>query len=166
MLTTLSLSKSSQQDYQYTALDEYSRLRHAQIYSENTPRQAREFLAEALDFFQHHHVRVAQVPTDYGTKFTYAIFPHVKKKSTPSNAACGRPASATSSPRSSRRSLRLLWRRRLGQPHLQGKVERSHRIDDDEFYRVYPFADRDQRRHGLQLYLDYYNTCRPHGSLN
>ena len=22
------------------------------------------------------------------------------------------------------------------------------------------------RRHGFPLYLDYYNTCRPHGSLN
>jgi len=141
-----------QQDYQYTALDEYSRLRYARIYSENTPRQAREFLGEALDFFQHHHIRVAQVQTDHGTEFTYAMFPHVHKE------------------HPFERHLRQAGIRHkltpIGQPHLQGKVERSHRIDDDEFYHVYSFADRDQRRLGFQLYLDYYNTCRAHGSLN
>jgi len=54
-------------------------------------------------------------------------------------------------------------------PRLNGKVERSHRIDSEEFYRLLEgqviddvglFNDR------LQQWEDYYNYDRPHGALN
>ncbi|MEN2739547.1 integrase core domain-containing protein [Microbacterium sp. X-17] len=53
-------------------------------------------------------------------------------------------------------------------PRLNGKVERSHRIDAEEFYRLLEgqvmddvnlFNDR------LQQWEDYYNYDRPHGAL-
>jgi len=53
-------------------------------------------------------------------------------------------------------------------PRLNGKVERSHRIDSEEFYRLlegqviddtHLFTDK------LQEWEDYYNYHRPHGAL-
>ena len=55
-------------------------------------------------------------------------------------------------------------------PHLNGKVERSHRVDDQEFYQL---LDRDGISDDIQLFNgklreweDYYNYDRPHGALN
>ncbi|GAA3127997.1 hypothetical protein GCM10020255_000760 [Rhodococcus baikonurensis] len=54
-------------------------------------------------------------------------------------------------------------------PRLNGKVERSHRIDSDEFYRLLEgeviddtklFAER------LQQWEGHYNYDRPHGALS
>ena len=54
-------------------------------------------------------------------------------------------------------------------PRLNGKVERSHRIDQDEFYRMLEgvviddtalFNDR------LQEWETFYNLHRPHGGLD
>jgi transposase InsO family protein len=55
-------------------------------------------------------------------------------------------------------------------PHLNGKVERSHRVDDQEFYQlldqdgisddIYLFNEK------LREWEDYYNYHRPHGGLD
>jgi transposase InsO family protein len=55
-------------------------------------------------------------------------------------------------------------------PHLNGKVERSHRVDDQEFYQlldkggitddIHLFNER------LREWEDYYNYHRPHGALD
>jgi transposase InsO family protein len=54
-------------------------------------------------------------------------------------------------------------------PHLNGKVERSHRVDDQEFYQL---LDKDGITDNIQLaneklreWEDYYNYHRPHGAL-
>ncbi len=54
-------------------------------------------------------------------------------------------------------------------PHLNGKVERSHRVDDQEFYQP---LDRDGVSDDIHLLNqklreseDYYNYHRPHGAL-
>ena len=54
-------------------------------------------------------------------------------------------------------------------PHLNGKVERSHRLDDQEFYQL---IDRDGISDDIHLFNqklreweDYYNYHRPHGAL-
>jgi len=55
-------------------------------------------------------------------------------------------------------------------PHLNGKVERSHRIDDQEFYQL---LDKDGITDDIHLFNeklreweDYYNYHRPHGALD
>ena len=55
-------------------------------------------------------------------------------------------------------------------PHLNGKVERSHRVDDQEFYQL---LDRDGITDDIRLFNaklreweDYYNYHRPHGALD
>jgi len=140
------------QEYQYTAIDEYSRLRVARIYAEISPRQSKAFLAEALDFFTRHRTRVEQVQTDHGTEFTYAALPHVK---------CEHPFE-----RELRKAGIAHKLTPIGKPHLQGKVERSHRIDDDEFHKLRFFRTSEERKRSFYAYITSYNHRRAHGSLN
>jgi transposase InsO family protein len=54
-------------------------------------------------------------------------------------------------------------------PRLNGKVERSHRIDAEEFYRLLDAVVIDDAKafNGkLQEWEDYYNYHRPHGALD
>ena len=54
-------------------------------------------------------------------------------------------------------------------PRLNGKVERSHRIDDEEFYRLLDgvvIDDAQVFNQKLQEWEDFYNFNRPHGGLD
>ena len=55
-------------------------------------------------------------------------------------------------------------------PHLNGKVERSHRIDDQEFYQLLDQHGVTDDIHlfneKLREWEDYYNYHRPHGALD
>ena len=58
---------------------------------------------------------------------------------------------------------------RPASPHLNGKVERSHRIDNEEFYRMLKgvvIDDTELFNDRLQEWEDFYNFNRPHGGLN
>jgi transposase InsO family protein len=46
-----------------------------------------------------------------------------------------------------------------------GKVERSHRTDDEEFYNQRGFRRPARRRKELSRVLDFYNSKRPHSAL-
>jgi len=53
-------------------------------------------------------------------------------------------------------------------PRLNGNVERSHRIDAEEFYRLLDgvlIDDSQLFRDKLQEWEEYYNYHRPHGGL-
>jgi transposase InsO family protein len=53
-------------------------------------------------------------------------------------------------------------------PRLSGKVERSHRIDAEEFYRLLDgvvIDDTNLFNDKLREWEDYYNYHRPHGGL-
>ena len=55
-------------------------------------------------------------------------------------------------------------------PHLNGKVERSHRVDDQEFYQLLHNGeitdDIQLFNEKLREWENYYNYHRPHGALN
>jgi len=55
-------------------------------------------------------------------------------------------------------------------PRLNGKVERSHRIDDEEFYQLLEDGPVRESIHlfnkKLRQWEDYYNFDRPHGPLD
>ena len=55
-------------------------------------------------------------------------------------------------------------------PHLNGKVERSHRVDDEEFYQLLDGKGVTDDIHlfneKLREWEDYYNYHRPHGALD
>ena len=55
-------------------------------------------------------------------------------------------------------------------PRLNGKVERSHRIDDQEFYKLLDSEKKltciQQYNQKLKEWENYYNFDRPHGALD
>ena len=55
---------------------------------------------------------------------------------------------------------------RLRSPQTNGKVERFHRTIREEMYRVHPlFTSEEEREKALESYLSYYNHDRPHTAL-
>ncbi len=53
-----------------------------------------------------------------------------------------------------------------GVKELNGKVERSHRIDDQYFYWRANTKSLEGLNISMKLWIDYYNNERPHGGLN
>ena len=49
-------------------------------------------------------------------------------------------------------------------PQLNGKVERSHKTDKDEFYQLLTYTDDVDLNQKLQAWEQFYNFHRPHFS--
>src|SRR5262245_10936051 len=128
--------------YQFTAIDDCTRIRVLKIYDACNQATAIQFIEEVcrrLPF------RIHVVQTDNGSEFQSQFHWHLE-----------------------RRDLRHVYIRPRT-PHLNGKVERSHRVDDQEFYQL---LDHDGVSDDIHLFNDklrewedYYNYHRPHGAL-
>ncbi|MFF1488783.1 IS481 family transposase [Streptomyces sp. NPDC058319] len=127
--------------YQFTAIDDCTRLRVLRIYprcDQKTAIQFLDYLLERLPF------RVEVIQTDNGAEFQSAFHCRVLDKGIAHTYI--KPAS----------------------PHLNGKVERFHRIDAKEFYRMLAgivIDDTGVFNDKLREWEDYYNYHRPHGAL-
>ena len=55
---------------------------------------------------------------------------------------------------------------RRGTPQLNGKVERSHRSDQQEFYQLLSYKDDVDLEAKLGQWEQFYNFARPHGAFN
>lgn len=51
-------------------------------------------------------------------------------------------------------------------PQLNGKVERSHRSDQEEFYQLLTYKDDVHLNKKLEEWERYYNYDRPHGAFS
>ena len=51
-------------------------------------------------------------------------------------------------------------------PQLNGKVERSHRTDEQEFYQLLTYTDDTDLGAKLSEWEHFYNLSRPHGAFN
>ena len=51
-------------------------------------------------------------------------------------------------------------------PQLNGKVERSHRTDEQEFYQLLTYKDDVDLNEKLAEWESFYNLSRPHGAFN
>ncbi len=51
-------------------------------------------------------------------------------------------------------------------PQLNGKFERSHRSDAEEFYQLLTYKDDVDLEEKLVQWELFYNTSRPHGAFN
>ena len=130
--------------FQYTAVDDCTRIRVLRIYDELTLHHSLEFLKQLVAQipFKIHAIR-----TDGGIEFTYTV---PTPKIHPFTQAC--------------RKLGIEHRiNRPGYPQANGKVERSHRTDNEEFYRVTPV---DRWRTDLLAWEHRYNFQRAHQSLH
>lgn len=128
--------------YQYTAIDDCTRIRVLRIYERNTQQTAITFLDYVLSKLP---FAVACIQADNGSEFGPQFHWHTLDK---------------------RIQHRYIRPRR---PYLNGKSERSHRIDEEEFYRqlggvVISSVEEFNRR--LQEWEQFYNYHRPHGSLD
>ncbi len=128
--------------YQFTAIDDCTRIRILKVYDACNQRTAIRFLNEVR---QRLPFRIHILQTDNGAEFQSNF--HWHAESLDIKHVYIRPRT----------------------PHLNGKVERSHRIDDEEFYQML-----DQNGISDDIYLfnekvreweDYYNYHRPHGAL-
>lgn len=112
--------------YQYTAIDECTRLRYLGAYEEQSTYSSADFLAKAVAFYKWHGIRIECVQTDNGFEFTNRF--SASKREIPtlfeSTAAM------------------LGIRHKLIRPYTprhNGKVERSHREDQKRFYNDHCF---------------------------
>ncbi|WP_285620602.1 IS481 family transposase [Actinoallomurus iriomotensis] len=128
--------------YQFTAIDDCTRLRILRVYprcDQKTAIQFLDYVLERLPF------RVETIQTDNGAEFQSGFHWHALDKGLAHSYI--KPAS----------------------PHLNGKVERSHRIDAEEFYRMLDgivIDDTGVFNDKLREWEDYYNYHRPHGALD
>ena len=134
-------SSSRKKYYQFTAIDDCTRLRVLRIYdrlNQNTAIQFADFLLDKFPF------RVEVIQTDNGSEFQSAFHWHLMD-----------------------RGIRHIYIK-PATPRLNGKVERSHRIDGEEFYRQLQGVVIDDTKlfnDKLAEWEAFYNYHRPHGAL-
>lgn len=131
-----------QKYYQYTAIDDCTRIRVLRIYPRNTQKTAIQFLDYVLEKLP---FQVDVIQTDNGSEFQSGFHWHVLDRGI--HHAYIKPAT----------------------PRLNGKVERSHRIDAEEFYAMLDgvvIDDTELFNDKLQAWEDFYNFNRPHGGLD
>jgi hypothetical protein len=107
--------------FQYTAIDEYSRLRILEGYDEHNTYSSSEFLKVAISFFKAHNIEVKCVQVDNGTEFTKRLIANED-----SNISLFELT-----------ATHLNVRVKHIKPHTprhNGKVERSHREDQKLLY--------------------------------
>ncbi len=135
------LKGSRTKHYQFTAIDDCTRIRVLRIYDELGQKTAIQFVDYVLEKLPFH---VLRIQTDNGSEFQARFHWHVLDRGI--EHVYIRPAT----------------------PRLNGKVERSHRIDADEFYRMLDGVVVDDAKVfslKLQEWEDFYNFDRPHGAL-
>ena len=136
------------QVYTYVAIDECTRMRFAYSYGALNERSTIHFLEKMKAYFP---FTIRCIQTDNGQEFTYRLNPMVE-----------------------RTHDMTLWcetngiRHRMippGEKELNGKVERSHRIDEQYFYWRAPTDSLKRFNRELGAWIEHYNTHRPHGGL-
>ena len=134
------LPGSRRKHYQFTAIDDCTRIRVLRLYdrlNQATAIQFLDYVLEKLPF------RVEVIQTDNGAEFQSAFHYHVLDRGIAHSYIRART------------------------PRLNGKVERSHRIDAEEFYRLLDgvvIDDTQLFNDKLQEWEDFYNFHRPHGA--
>ena len=128
--------------YQYTAIDEYSRFRYLEAFEEHSTYSSALFLEHLIKKFP---FKIECVQTDNGAEFTKRLLP------------------------TERRTL-TLFEARLKQcgiehklikpytPRHNGKVERSHRKDNEYFYATHKFYSFDDFKKQLAVHSRKYNN--------
>lgn len=138
-----------QKMYQYTFIDEYSRYRYLEAFEEHSTYTSTQFLLHVMRKFP---FAIECVQTDNGFEFTNRLSANGAKKKTLFENTL----------------QKLSIRHKLIRPFTprhNGKVERSHRKDNEEFYamhKFYSFADFEKQ---LAIRQRQYNNF-PMRSLN
>ena len=128
--------------YQYTFIDEYSRYRILGAFREQSTYSSTQFLQQVVKKFPY---AIECVQTDNGFEFTNRLAKSKKPKQTLFEQTLAR----------------LGIRHKLIRPYTpkhNGKVERSHRKDNEEFYAVKKFYCFEDFENQLAVRQRYYNN--------
>lgn len=131
--------------YQYTAIECRTRVRFMRIYPEISAQNSVDFISRCQQFFP---FRITMWATDNGTEWTYAILPQVHRQ---------HPVE--------KRLKELGIPQHLippATPQHNGRVERSHRTDGEDFYSWVNIAEAKET---LESWLLTYNELREHMAL-
>lgn len=145
----------AQQHYQYTAIDDCTRWRFAKIYYDLSVNNTEEFLKELIRAAP---FKIKTIQTDNGIEFTYKFVSDPKcmdkePKEHPLDTLC----------KKHNIHHKLIP---LGQCEINGKVERSHRIDEEEFYRLITYTSLKKLQLAFNQWISYYNHKRPHAGID
>jgi len=125
--------------FQYTAIDDATRVRALKIYERHTQANAINFIDHIIEKFP---FRICEIRTDNGHEFQAKFHWHVEDL-----------------------GIRHADIKR-GTPQLNGKVERSHRSDQQEFYQLLSYKGDVDLEAKLDEWERFYNFARPHGAHN
>lgn len=123
--------------YQYTAIDDCTRVRALKVYDKHNQKSAIDFINYVVDKFP---FRIHTIQTDNGHEFQSKFNWHVKDLGM--NHRYIKP----------------------GKPQHNGKVERSHLTDRKEFYQLISYTDDVDLSEKLSRWEEFYNFNRPHGA--
>ena len=124
--------------FQYTAIDDATRIRALKIYERHTQQNAIDFVDYVISKFP---FRINTIRTDNGHEFQAKFHWHLEDIGI---------RHAYIKPRT---------------PRLNGKVERSHGTDQREFYQLLTYTDDVDLNAKLAEWEAFYNYHRPHGGL-
>ena len=123
--------------FQYTAIDDATRIRALKIYNRHTQSNAIDFLDYVVEKFP---FRIKTIRTDRGHEFQAKFHWHAEDS-----------------------GMEHVYIKPMT-PQLNGKVERSHRTDKDEFYQLLSYTDDVDLNLKLHAWENFYNFDRPHFS--
>ena len=125
--------------FQYTAIDDATRIRALKIHEKHNQQNAINFVDHVIRKFP---IRIQTVRTDNGHEFQAKFHWHVEDQGM--SHVYIKP----------------------GTPRLNGKVERSHRTDKEEFYQLLSYTGDIDLNEKLNEWEAFYNFHRPHGDFN
>jgi transposase InsO family protein/transposase-like protein len=123
--------------YQYTAIDDATRIRALQIFKQQNQINAIEFVNYVIKKFP---FRIKSIRTDRGHEFQAKFHWHVEDLGMEHHYI------------------------KVRTPQLNGKVERSHLTDQQEFYQLLTYKDDVDLIEKLSQWENFYNFERPHGA--
>lgn len=128
--------------YQYTAIDEYSRFRYLEAFEEHSSHSSKLFLEHMLKAFK---FNVECVQTDNGPEFTKRL--------------CSGENPTLTSFEKKLKQLGIVHKLiKPYTPRHNGKVERSHRKDNEYFYATHKFYSFDDFKKQLAVHSRKYNN--------
>jgi transposase InsO family protein len=123
--------------YQYTAIDDATRVRALKIYRRHNQKSSINFIDYVIEKFP---FRIHTIRSDRGHEWQAQFHWHVEDK-----------------------GIRHVYIKPRS-PQLNGKVERSHRSDQEEFYQLLTYTDDVDLNKKLATWEAFYNFSRPHGA--
>ena len=136
----LTFSKNAKiiKKFQYTAIDDSTRIRASKIYAKHNQDNAIDFINYVVEKFP---FRIHTIQTDNGHEFQFKFHWHIEDL-----------------------GIRHVYIK-PGTPRLSGKVERFHGRDEREFYQLLAYTDNVNLNEKVKAWEKFYNYDRPHGGL-